>query len=81
MIEEKSGTYPSNTCVLMGDSILNGEIERNLSNDRLVKIRSSPELLSTTYDIMRYLSSGSSQNILLFTQELTMLLNLHQEIS
>ena len=29
-LEEKSDTYPPNTCVLMGDSILNGVIERNL---------------------------------------------------
>ena len=35
-LEEKPDTYPSNTCVLMGDSILNGVIERNLSNDRSV---------------------------------------------
>ena len=62
-LEEKSDTYPPNTCVLMGDSILNGAIERNLSNDRSVKVRSSLELVSTTYDIMCYLSSGSSQKI------------------
>ena len=41
-LEEKPDTYPSNTCVLMGDSILNGVIERNLSNDRSVKVRKFP---------------------------------------
>ena len=62
-LEEKPDTYPLNTCVLMGDSILNGVIERNLSNDRMIRLESSPELLLTTYEIMRYLSFGSSQNI------------------
>ena len=38
-LEEKPDTYPPNTCVLIGDSILNGVIERNLSNDRSVKGR------------------------------------------
>ena len=32
-LEEKPYTYSPNTCVLMGDSILNGVIERNISND------------------------------------------------
>ena len=49
--EEKLDTYPRNTCVLMGDSILNGVIERYLSNDRSVKVRKFHPL------------SGSSQNI------------------
>ena len=62
-LEEKPDTYPPNTCVLMGDSILNGVIERNLSNDRSVKLGSFLKLLSTTYVIMRYPLSGSSQNI------------------
>ena len=35
--EEKPDTYPPNTCVLMGDSILNGIIEKNLSNNGSVK--------------------------------------------
>ena len=30
---------PPNTCVLIGDWILNGVIERNLWNDRSVKVR------------------------------------------
>ena len=41
-LEEKPDTYRPNTCVLMGDSILNGVIERNLSNDRSVKVRKFP---------------------------------------
>ena len=32
-LEEKPETYPPNSCVLMGGSILNGVIGRNLSND------------------------------------------------
>ena len=32
-LEEKPYTYSPNTCVLMGDSILNVVIERNISND------------------------------------------------
>ena len=32
-LEEMPDTYSPNTCVLMSDSILNGVIERNLSND------------------------------------------------
>ena len=35
--EEKPDTYPPNTCVLMGDSILNGVIEKNSSNNGSVK--------------------------------------------
>ena len=38
-LEEKPDTYPPNTCVLMGDSILNGVIERNLSNYLTFKVR------------------------------------------
>ena len=38
-LEEKSDTYPANTCVLIGESIVNGIIKRNLSNDRLGKFR------------------------------------------
>ena len=33
-LEEKPDTYPPNTCVLIVDSILNGVIERNFSNDQ-----------------------------------------------
>ena len=50
-LEEKPDTYPPNTCVLMGDSILNGVIERNLSNDRSVKVRKFP---GATVDDLRY---------------------------
>ena len=32
-LEEKPDTYPLDTSALMGDSILNDVIERNLSND------------------------------------------------
>ena len=35
--EEKPDTYPPYTCVLMGDSILNGVIEKNSSNNGSVK--------------------------------------------
>ena len=42
-LEKKPDTYPPNTCVLMGDSILNGVIETNLSNDQSVKVRKFPE--------------------------------------
>ena len=49
--EEKPDTYPPNTCVLMGDSILNGVIERNLSNDRSVKVRKFP---GATVDDLRH---------------------------
>lgn len=45
-LEEKSDTYPPDTCVLIGDSILNSVIEENLSNDPSVKVRTIPELLS-----------------------------------
>ena len=38
-LEEKPDTYPPNNCVLMGDSILNGVIERNLLNDKSVKVK------------------------------------------
>ena len=48
-LEEKPDTYPSDTCVLMGDSILNGVIERNLSNDRSVK-----NLPGATVDDLRH---------------------------
>ena len=41
-LEEKPDTYPPNTFVVMGDSILNGLIKRNLSNDRSVKVREFP---------------------------------------
>ena len=50
-LEEKPDTYPPNTCVLMGDSILNGVIERNLSNDRSVKVRKFP---GATVDDLRH---------------------------
>ena len=50
-LEEKSDTYPPNTCVLMGDSILNGVIERNFSNDRSVKVRKFP---GATVDDLRH---------------------------
>ena len=48
-LEEKPDNYPPNTCVLMSDSILNGVIERNLSNDRSVKVRMFPG--ATVYDL------------------------------
>ena len=38
-LEEKLDTYPPNTFVLMGESIVNGGIERDLSRDWLVKVR------------------------------------------
>ena len=41
-LEEKSDTYPPDTCVLIGDSILNSVIEENLSNDPSVKVRTFP---------------------------------------
>ena len=50
-LEEKLGTYPPNTCVLMGDSILNGVIESNISNDRPLKVRKFP---GATVDNVRY---------------------------
>ena len=50
-LEEKPDTYPPNICVLMGDSILNGVIERNLSNDRSVKVRKFP---GATVDDLRH---------------------------
>ena len=50
-LEEKSDTYPPNTYVLMGDSILNGIIERNLSNGRSVKVRKFP---GATVDDLRH---------------------------
>ena len=51
-LEEKPDTYPPNTCVLMGDSILNSVIERNLSNDPSVKIRKMPG--ATVYDLRHH---------------------------
>ena len=50
-LEEKPDTYPPNTCVLMAGSILNGVIERNLSNDRSVKVRKFPR---ATVDDLRH---------------------------
>ena len=50
-LEEKPDTCAPNTCVLMGDSILNGVIERNLSNDRSVKVR---KFLGATVDDLRH---------------------------
>ena len=50
-LEEKPDAYPPNTCVLMGDSILNGVTERNLSNDRSVKVRKFP---GATVDDLRH---------------------------
>ena len=41
-LEEKLDSYLPNTCVLMGDSFVNGVIERNLSNNRSVKVRKFP---------------------------------------
>ena len=41
-LKEKPDTYPPNTCVLMGDSILNGVIGKNLSNHPSVKGRNFP---------------------------------------
>ena len=40
--EKKPDTYPPNTCVLMGDSILNGVRESNFSNDQSVKVSKFP---------------------------------------
>ena len=58
-LEEKPNTYPPNACVLMGDSILNGVIERNLSNDQSVKVRKFPgatddDLQQHALPIIRY---------------------------
>ena len=50
-MEEKLDTYPPNTCALIGGAILNGVIERNLSNDRSVKIRKFP---GATVDDLRH---------------------------
>ena len=50
-LEEKPDTYPPNTCVLMGNSIVDGVIERNLSNDRSVKVRKFP---GATVDDLRH---------------------------
>ena len=41
-VEEKPDNYPPDTCVLIGYSILNGAIEKNLSNDQSVKVRKFP---------------------------------------
>lgn len=41
-LEETPHTYPPNTCVLMGDSILNYVIGSNLSNDPSIKVRKFP---------------------------------------
>ena len=49
--EEKPDTYPPNTCVLMGDSILNSVIKRNLSNDRSFKVR---KFARATVDDLRH---------------------------
>ena len=49
--EEKPDTYPPNTCVLMGDSMSNGVIERNLSDNRSVKVRKFP---GATFDDLRH---------------------------
>ena len=38
-LEEKLGTYPLNTCVLMGDSTLDGVMKSNLSNALSVKLK------------------------------------------
>ena len=50
-LDEKPDTYPLNICVLMGDSILNDVIERNLSNDLSVKVRKFP---GATVDDLRH---------------------------
>ena len=50
-LEEKTDTYPSNTCVLMGESLLNGVIERNLTNDGSVKVSKFP---GATVDDLRH---------------------------
>ena len=50
-LEKKPDTYPPNTFILMGDSILNGVTERNLSNDRSVKVRKFP---GATVDDLRH---------------------------
>ena len=50
-LEEKSDTYPPDTCVLIGDSILNSVIEENLSNDPSVKGRTFP---GATVDGLRH---------------------------
>ena len=46
-LEEKSDTYPPNSCVLIGDSILNSVIDENPS----VKVRTFP---SATVDGLRH---------------------------
>ena len=60
--EEKHDTYPPNTCVLMSDSILNGVIERNLSNDGSLKIRKIPGATADDLPHHALLSPESSQN-------------------
>lgn len=50
-LEEKSDTYLPDTCVLIGDSILNSVIEENLSNDPSVKGRTFP---GATVDGLRH---------------------------
>ena len=40
--KEKPDTYPPNSCVLIGGSILNGIMERNFSNNCSVKVRKFP---------------------------------------
>ena len=40
--QENPDFYPPNTCILMGDSILNGVIERNLTNDWSIKVKKFP---------------------------------------
>ena len=50
-LEEKSDTYPPNSCVLIGDSILNSVIDEKLSNDPSVKVRTFP---SATVDGLRH---------------------------
>ena len=50
-LEENSDTYPPDTCVLIGDSILNSVIEENLSNDPSVKGRTFP---GATVDGLRH---------------------------
>ena len=79
-LEEKSDTYPPNTCVLMGDSILNDVIERNLLNDRSVKVRKFP---GATVDDLRHHALHiirKQPKFLIIHAGTNDAVNLHQEI-
>ena len=50
-ISNDQDNYPPGTCVIIGDSILNGLIEENLSKQHNVRIRKFPE---ATVDDLNY---------------------------